>query len=916
MHKLGLYVLMALCAVCTNAHAKISLQNLRCEMLQNPEGIDITKPRLSWEIVSDARAVEQTNYQVIVSSSLEKLAANEGDLWDSQKLGFSNSIHVAYNGKNLKSRTECYWKVKVWTSKGESDWSEPAHWSMGLINYVDWKGRWIGLDKLSTWDKEVLNARLSARYFRKEFAAKAAVKKAKVYIMGLGLYELFINGKRVGDQVLAPVPTDYGKGIKYNTYDVTNLVNTGNNAIATTLGNGRFYAMRQSVKPYKIKTFGYPKMLLQLELEYTDGKRETIITDDTWKVTADGPIRTNNEYDGEEYDATKEMTGWNSVGFKEENWMKAPLVQEPGGNFEAQMSEPMKVMQVVKPITIKQLNTSSYVLDMGQNMAGWLQLKVKGKRGGKITLRFAETLQKDGSLYVANLRDAKATDVYTVAGNGQEVWEPRFVYHGFRYVEVSGYPGTPTINDFEGKVVYDNMRATGTFESSNKTLNQIFKNAWWGINSNYKGMPVDCPQRNERQPWLGDRTTGSYGESFLFDNSKLYAKWLDDIEQSQKADGSIPDVAPAFWRYYGDDVTWPGTYITVADMLYRQYANTGPIIKHYPSMKKWVDYMQDKYMQNNLIAKDRYGDWCVPPESPEMIHSQDPKRNTDGELIASSNYVYLLGLMQRFALVVDKPGDALEYKQLASDITVAFNRKFFNDGTALYSNNSVTSNLLPLSFNMVPKQMEAKVFENIVDKILVENKGHISTGVIGTQWLMRGLTQHGRADIAYKIATNTTYPSWGYMAANGATTIWELWNGNTADPAMNSGNHVMLLGDLLVWYFENLAGIKSDTADAGFKTIIMKPSFVDWLDFVKASYKSIYGDIKSEWKKASDNFTWKITVPANSKALVYIPASSEKVIKESNQPAINAEGVKFIKSVDGMTLLEVGSGEFTFSVDK
>ncbi|WP_026879896.1 alpha-L-rhamnosidase [Hymenobacter norwichensis] len=895
--------------------AAVQLQRLRCELLTNPEGIDVIAPRLSWEVGSPERNLEQTAYQVLVASTPEKLAADEGDLWNSGKVNSGQSVHVAYAGAPLRSRAQCYWKVRTWTNQGETAWSTPARWSVGLLNYLDWKGRWIGFDRAFAWDKEESHARLSARYFRKEFKTEKPIKQATAYIIGLGLYELYVNGQRVGDQVLAPGPTDYTKGVKYNTYDVTPLLKQGPNALGTVLGNGRFYAMRQNYKPYKIKTFGYPKLLMQLEVTYADGTRDVIKTDDTWQGTADGPIRTNNEYDGEEYDATKEMPGWSTAGFDAKKWGKAELVQEPGGAFEAQMNENMKVMETIKPVSIKPLAGGKYILDMGQNMVGWLRLRTSGPKGQKVTLRFAETLQKSGELYVANLRDARVTDVYTLKGGGRETWEPTFVFHGFRYAEISNWPGAaPTVADFDGRIVYDDIAATGEFTTSDATINQVYKNAYWGIRGNYKGMPIDCPQRNERQPWLGDRTTGAYGESFVFDNSRLYAKWLTDIEQAQKADGSIPDVAPAFWRYYGDNVTWPGTYLTIADMLYRQYGDAAPLTRHYDSMKRWLTYMRQNYSENGLITKDKYGDWCVPPESKELIHSKDPARNTDGVLIASSTYYHMLGLMQGFAKVLDKPQDAQEFAKLAADLKTAFNQKFLNKETCQYSNGTVTANLLPLAYGMVPEEDQGKVFQNIADKILVENKGHISTGVIGTQWLMRGLTEHGRPDVALRLATNRDYPSWGYMAANGATTIWELWNGNTADPAMNSQNHVMLLGDLLIWYYENLAGIKSAPDSPGFQRLEMKPTPTTGLTSVQASYRSVRGLVKSSWKQELKRFTWNITVPGNTKALVYIPAKNAKDVQEGGKKAASATGVKFVRQDGDRAVFEVGSGDYAFEV--
>jgi len=894
--------------------AQIKLQNLRCEMLINPQGIDVATPRLSWEIVSVQRNVQQEGYQILVASTKEKLGRNEGDLWNSDTVSSDASIHVNYAGKELASRTQCFWKVKTFTNKGESDWSEPATFTIGLLDKTTWQAKWIGYDKASPWDSITQFSRLSARYFRKQFQSNSPIKKATVYIVGLGLYELYINGNKIGNQVLAPAPTDYRKSVLYNTHDVTKQLKEGNNVIATVLGNGRFFTMRQDYKPKKINTFGFPKMLLQLEIEYANGTKKTIISDETWKLNVDGPIRTANEYDGEEYDATKEQKGWNNIGFNDANWLKPELVSTPEGQIIAQMSEPMKVMQTIKPISINKISNGKYILDMGQNFSGWIKIKVQGKRGDMVKLRFAESLQKNGELYVANLRDAKVTDAYTLKGGGPETWHPSFVYHGFRYVEINNYPGTPTINNFEGQVVYDNLPTIGSFQTSNATINRIYKNAWWGIASNYKGMPVDCPQRNERQPWLGDRATGAYGESFLFANQNLYAKWLNDIEESQTAEGAIPDVAPAFWNYYSDNVTWPGTYILVADMLYKQFGDKQSIIKHYQSMKKWMDYMKGKYMKDFIVTKDKYGDWCVPPESLELIHAKDSTLNTNGALIATAYYYQLLQHMQVFAKLASQENDAEQYAVLSEKIKQAFNQKFFNAAKGWYDNNSITANLLSLYFGITEDKWQQEVINNILVKISA-NKNHISTGVIGTQWLMRTLTNFMRSDIAYAIASNTTYPSWGYMVENGATTIWELWNGNTADPKMNSQNHVMLLGDLLIWLNENIGGIKNDYDRGGlaFKKTFMRPENIDGLDFTKAAYRSPYGEIKSEWKKNGNVFSWNISVPANTTARICIPRSNPTGVMEAGKPAMLNDEIKFVGTQNGYAVYEIGSGNYSFT---
>lgn len=888
----------------------VSLQNTTCEMLVNPLGIDVVKPRFAWHIISAERNVMQTAYHILVSSTKEKLEANEGDLWDSGKVNEETSIHVKYDGKPLQSRMKAYWKVKTWTTAGESEWSAVNTFSMGLLYYKDWPKGWIGFDRAFAWDNIKSDSRLSARYYRKEFNCTKQIKHATASIIGLGLYELFINGKKVGNDVLAPTATDYNKNVKYNTYDVTELIKTGKNAIGTILGNGRFFAMRQNEKPYKIKTFGFPKMLMNLHIVYTDGTTANIDTDDSWKGTADGPIRANNEYDGEEYDATKEFIGWNNIGFDDSKWQKAEFVQEPSGVIEAQMNENMKVMNTLKPVSIKKIIGGRYILDMGQNMVGWLQIKVKGLIGKQVKLRFAESLQDNGELFTANLRNAKCTDLYTLKGSGLETWEPTFVYRGFRYVELSGYTYLPTLNDFVGKMVYDNIKTVGTFETSDALTNQIFKNAWWGIAGNYKGIPIDCPQRNERQPWLGDRGAVAYGESFVFDNGRFYAKWLQDIRNSQKEDGAIPDVAPAFWRYYSDNMTWPGAMLLVAEMLYKQTGDVTAIKDNYPAMKKWLAYMQARYMKDYILTKDSYGDWCMPPITIEFGRGKSADKKYPSELLSTAYYYHFTQLMIQFAKASGNDADITIYEKLGNNIKDAFNAKYYND-KGYYATNLLTDNIIPLYFGMVPKNNVEKVFKNVAYTVEVTNKGHLSNGLVGIQWLMRCLNDYGRPDLAYTVATKKTYPSWGYMVDNGATTIWELWNGNTADPKMNSQNHVMMLGDLLIWYYENLAGIKS--ADAAFKKITMKPEMINGLNTVNASYNSVYGMIKSNYNNTATQFTWKITVPANTTAMVYLPFAKGDEITEELK---NIKDLKLIKNEEGRAIYEIGSGDYSFVVKK
>jgi alpha-L-rhamnosidase len=447
-----------------------------------------------------------------------------------------------------------------------------------------------------------------------------------------------------------------------------------------------------------------------------------------------------------------------------------------------------------------------------------------------------------------------------------------FVYHGFRYVEISGLREMPALDDFEGWVIYDEMPVTGSFETSNEIINAVYHNAYWGIRGNYRSMPTDCPQRDERMGWTGDRTTGNYGESYIFDNHQLYAKWLTDAEDSQWDNGSLPNVIPPYWRGYTDNMTWPGAVVTATDMLYTRFGDEEPIRQHYDALKKWMLHMKNDYMRGGLMPRDTYGDWCMPPESLELIHSNDPTRITDATVLSTPFYCYLCGKMAKFAEVLGFDEDVAFFYQEITTSTVAFNDKYFNRVTGVYANNTVTANILPLWFGMVPKGLEDKVMQSIVDKTENECGGHVSTGVVGIQQLMRCLTEYGRGDLALKIASNDTYPSWGYMVRNGATTIWELWNGNTADPSMNSGNHVMLLGDLILWEYEYLGGIRA--LEPGYSMIQLKPYPIEGLGFVNCAYESVSGRIESNWKREGNHFEWDFVIPANTTAEVCLPTAN------------------------------------------
>ncbi|MBK5194616.1 MAG: glycoside hydrolase family 78 protein [Proteiniphilum sp.] len=880
---------------------KTAVTALKVEMQENPEGVATANPRFSWQITSGTPDLVQQSYQIQVAQTEDDLKEGRNLVWDSGVVESDLSVLIPYEGGDLLSRGAYYWRVKVNCNHGETAWSDIHHWSMALLNTSEWQAEWIGEDALSNPGETAKeNTRLAARYLRKPFTAKKGIKRAMLYISGLGSYEAYLNGKRVSEDVFAPMVSWYPERVYYNVYNVTSLLQKKENLLGVKLGNGRFFGMRGG----DTQMFGLPRLLAQLEIEYSDGSTDMIVSDNSWRVTSKGPIIANNEFDGEEYDARLVMDQWNATDFDESNWVEADIMDAPAGELTAQPNPNMRVMEEIKPIHITPLEEGKLILDMGQNMVGWLRINdLKGKKDQPVTFRFAELLNTDSTLYLANIRGAKVTDAYTPAEDGPFSWEPSFVYHGFRFVEISGVDEQPDLSTFTGRVIYDRMETTGEFETSSEIINQTFKNAYWGIRGNYRGMPTDCPQRDERQGWLGDRATGCFGEAFIFDNALLYSKWVQDIEDSQSPEGSISVVSPRYWTIWHDDVTWPAAYFYAIKMLSYQYGDTAPIQKHYPSMKRYLERIQQVSMQDYILTKDAYGDWCMPPERQDLIHSQDPARKTAGGVLSTTMYYSLLNLMVEFAGITGNQSDIPGFTELAAKIKEAYNTKYFNADSAKYDNNTVTANILSLQLGLVPVGSEEKLFENIVQKTEVDFGGHVSTGVLGIQQLMRGLTQHGNVDLAYKIATNTTYPSWGYMIEKGATTIWELWNGDTADPAMNSANHVMLLGDPIIWYYEDLAGIRNYPGSVAYKKLLMEPKFPEGLSHVKASYASVYGEIKSEWKIVDNAFSWDITIPPNTSAIVKLP-------KELNiiKPAV--EGVRQINETDAGIEIEIGSGTY------
>lgn len=820
------------------------------------------------------------------------------------------------NGETFRIATDATWRAAI---------EAPPGWNGLAFDDAAWTtAKRLGPVGMAPWGeiRKASSRELPALYLRREFTLNQPIRRATLHLAGLGLSEVHLNGQRVGDDVLSPGLTDYDRRVFYVTHEVTGQLQPGANAIGVVLGNGRYYAPRLQ-EPTATRTYGFPKLLLQLVIELADGSRQAVVSDTSWQLTTDGPIRANCEYDGEIYDARLAMPGWSRAGFVDplaeapsaegltRTWQPAQRVEAPAGILAAQMIEPIRVTEVLRPVAVTEPEPGTFIYDLGQNMVGWCRLRVAGPRGTRITLRHAETLQPDGTLYLDNIRGARVTDVYTLHGEGLEVYEPRFTYHGFRYVELRGFPGRPDLDTLVGCVVHDDLATAGEWTGSNPLLNRILRNVRWGVRGNYRSLPTDCPQRDERQGWLGDRSEESRGEAYLYDIAALYAKWVQDMEDAQRPNGSVPDVCPPYWPFYSDNVTWPSSTVIIPDHLRQHYADRRVVESHYPSMKRWMDHMAG-FIENDLLARDNYGDWCVPPENPQLIHSQDPARKTSPQILASAYYIHCCRLMADYAALLNQPDDAAAFRQRAEQMQAAFNARLYNGNQGYYDNGSQTSCVLPLAFDIVPPEERSRVFGHLIDKIINESRRHVGTGLIGGQWLMRTLTQGGQADLAYTLASNRTYPSWGYMIEQGATTVWELWNGNTADPAMNSGNHVMLVGDFVIWCYEQLAGIRPDPAAPGFKQVLMAPVLAGDLQFVQASHHSPYGWIRSYWRRDGERFDWRVEIPVNSTAQLHVPAADPDAVTESGQPAADQPGIRLLGFADHRAIYSLGSGTYRF----
>lgn len=907
MRLKSLLPLLCLLGACS---PNLSVDNLTTEYLTDPLGIDAREPRLSWQISARGREIVQTAYEIEVWRGDAQTPAAEQMAWQSGPVESSRSLHILYGGEPLRSGELYRWRVRIRDNRGHtSAWSRPALFRMGLLEPTGWTARWIGLDQPYT-EPDDDHRLLPARMLRREFSLEKPVRRATLFLSGLGFSELYLNGQKVDDRIMDPTPTNYDRRVLYVTHDVTAQLREGANALGVWLGNGRFFAPRLRT-PIFTPNFGFPKMLLQLEILYADGSTERIVSDEQWMVTDHGPIRANSEFDGEEYDARMEQPLWATPGFDlSEQWQPAQLTDAPKGVLTAQMQEPMRVVETIAPVSIRRSDNGAWLVDFGQNLYGMCRIHVSGPRGTRITIRTTFDLDSTGrNIDMSNNRSARSTDVYTLRGDGSvESWAPRFRGQGFRYAEVSGWPGELSKKEIEMLVVHSDLKPAGRFACSDTLVNRIYANMLRSVRMQERGLPLD-PDRDERQAWLSVSEMTSETEGYMYNVAAFYENFLAETRADQHANGCISD-AGSMWSDWGctGDPCWPSVITTNPWSQYRMYGDARQLELCYPVMKRWVEFLGTRVDDDLIYRKGVYSDWV---DAYTMdIYDEPPFGGTPRELLSTAYYYYNLKTVERTAIFLNRPDEALPFGLQAARVKEAFNDAFFDPATGEYLGNTQAGYALAFEFGLVPEGRREQVAQRFADNVLIEHDGHLSVGCPGVKWLMQALTRIGRTDIAWTILTRTTRPGWGYMVQAGGTSIWERWDCNTQEPGMNGQSQTILAGYLGAWMYRTLAGIAYDPADPGFRHIIMRPEPVGDLRWVDASYESLYGEIVSSWKIDGDTFRWTVSVPPNCRATLHIPARAANAVLESTRESY---GVKFVAYESGRAILRVGSGNYTFT---
>ncbi len=902
---------------CSGRHDRgLHAVDLRCEYRRDPLGVDETQPRLSWALESAGREQRQSSYRVIVASSRELLDGDRGDLWDTGRIDSDQSVNLEYAGRPLTSGERCVWKVMVWDRTGEpSAWSDPAWWETAILEAGEWTGDWIGDGRSDPERDEDFYREDPAPLFRKSFRVERPVRSARLYISGLGYYEAYLNGERVGDQVLDPGWTDYRDRIFYSTYDVTPLLTRGENALGAMLGNGWYnplpLLMWGGRNIREALPTGRPRFIARLDIRFEDGSSLDVVTDGSWR-TRPGPILKNNIYLGEVYDARRETDGWCEPDFDDSGWARAAVMPEPGGRLTAQPQPPIRITEELAPVAITEPEPGVWIFDFGRNFAGWVRLRLRAEAGTAVKLRFAELLNPDGTLnpmtsvcgqIKGQRRDgtniggpgspeiAWQEDTYIARGGGVETYTPRFTFHAFRYVEVTGYPGEPGLSDLTGLRLNTEVGEAGSFTCSNDLLNRIQEMVRWTFLSNLFSVQSDCPHR-ERFGYGGDLVVTSDAFMLNFDLATFYAKSVRDWHDAALPDGMLTDTAPFVGIQYCG-VGWAMAHPHLLDQLYRYYGDRRLLQEQYPTAGRWLDLVTAQ--SDGPIMREGLSDHegLEPAPSPAMV---------------TPLYYESARLLSRLASVLGRTDDTERYAELAGSIREAYLAAFLEPGTGRFSPATQASQAFALALGLAPPEEREPAVRYLVEKIRNEHEGHLATGIFGTRYLLEVLSETGHADLAYEIATQDSFPGWGYMLASGATTLWEHWaeSDNTY-----SHNHPMF-GSVSAWFFRWLAGIQPAPEAEAFDRILLRPQPAGDLAWVTARVNTIRGRIESRWRRRGDRFTLHLTVPPNTEAVLHLPAREPDGVRESGRPVRSSPGVTLLGFADGVATYRLGSGRFSF----
>lgn len=886
---------------------RYQVKELRTALMVNPIGLDSTNPAFSWQLETLERAFQQSAYQILVATSESAILQDNGDVWDSKKVSSNQSSGIVFSGKSLKSKQRYFWKVRVWDQHGKvSSYSTVAFWEMGLLNEKDWKAKWISATRILDWatfasKRETQNVDevfSAAPMFRKSFTAKGKVKSARLYISGLGYHVSYLNGKKISDHVLDPAFTRYDKTVLYNSFDVSNMLQAGENVLGVVLGNGWYNMFTRAVWGFDQASWrNIPTVIAQLEVMYEDGSSSLISSDDSWKVAA-GPISFNSIFQGEFYDARKEVPGWNKPAFNDKSWMEVVKVSGPLGEKKAQLIQPIRETAELIPKSVTEVSKGKYVFDLGRNIAGYVRLKIQAPAGTEVTLLYGERLTAKGQvdqehISIYSMDKPFHTDQYTCKGEGVEVWSPSFVYHGFQYIEVHGLSAKPGLDFLRGILVHTDLESVGKFECSNELFNKIQSNTRNSYLNNFHGYPTDCPQR-EKNGWTGDAHLATEMGLYNFNSQRAYQKWLQDIVDEQRPSGEIPGIVPtAGWGYFfGNGPAWDSAFMLIPWYLYQYNSDEETLKKLYPHLKRYVEFLKTKANSAHIVSWG-LGDWCP----------SDTKTPVE---ITSTAYYYIDVLtLSKISGLLGHKADQQGYIALAETIKKAFNKHFYK-GNGIYGNGSQTSLACAIYQGLAGENLEATVAALLA--AVKEKDYHLDCGILGTKYLLHALSDNGHTDVAYRIVNQRTFPGWGFWVAQGATTLWEQWDGTA------SRNHVMF-GDVSAWFYKALGGIAPAQDGAGYKKIILKPYFKTELTWVKASHESSYGSIQSNWENKNGEIIYAIEVPANTTAMVHLPILAGKKIYENNKVLTNEHKyVKFTERKADEIVYKVNSGSYLFKI--